>query len=107
MNREYNSLADNAEPNPPNGFEFGAQIEADRHSPEPVLYNRGNTRVQCSKPLLLQLFGSVSLLNLSECERIREAIIDLGGIHYIFKASKKVSDQADLWFIVYYVLLLF
>ena len=38
----------------------------EEESPEPVLYSRVNTRVQCSKPLLLQLFGSVALLNLSE-----------------------------------------
>ncbi|KAI8916151.1 hypothetical protein EDD86DRAFT_244094 [Gorgonomyces haynaldii] len=73
------------------------------HTPEPILYSRGNNRVQCSKPLLLQLFGSVSLLNLSECVKCRDRIIDLGGIHYIFQASKRVSEQKDLWYIVYYI----
>ena len=46
------------------------EVEGDGDSPEPVLYSRVNTRVQCSKPLLLQLFGSVALLNLSETRNI-------------------------------------
>jgi hypothetical protein len=39
-------------------------------APEPVLYSRGTSKIQCSKPLLLQLFGSVCLLNLSETRNI-------------------------------------
>jgi hypothetical protein len=38
-------------------------------APEPVLYSRGTSKIQCSKPLLLQLFGSVCLLNLSETRK--------------------------------------
>jgi hypothetical protein len=87
----------------------GGAVDIEAHAdpvnlPEPVLYSTGNTRVQCSKPLLLQLFGSVALLNLAEGSEVcREKIIDLGGIHYIFNATVKVADQSDLWFIVYYV----
>lgn len=80
----------------------GSESE-DRQNPEPVLYARGNTRVSCSKPLLLQLFGCVSLLNLSESQKCRDAIIDAGGIHDIFEASRRVEDQSDLWFIIYYI----
>jgi hypothetical protein len=72
-------------------------------NPEPVLYRRGNLKIQCSKPLLLQLFGSVALLNLSENEECRNEIIQSGGIHFIFEASQKVKDHPDLWFILYYI----
>ncbi|KAJ2993050.1 hypothetical protein HDV02_002696 [Globomyces sp. JEL0801] len=30
----------------------------EKSTPEPVLYSRGNSKIQCSKPLLLQLFAS-------------------------------------------------
>ncbi|KAI8927044.1 armadillo-type protein [Entophlyctis helioformis] len=84
--------------------EIEAQFEFDfQHSSETVLYSRDNTRVQCSKPLLLQLFGSVTLLNLSESAKCRDAIIDSGGVHYMFEATRRVSDHLDLWFIVYYI----
>ena len=66
-------------------------------------YRRGNLKIQCSKPLLLQLFGSVALLNISENDACRDEIIDKGGIHYIFEASEKVKDHSDLWFILYYI----
>ena len=66
-------------------------------------YRRGNLRIQCSKPLLLQLFGSVALLNISESEACRDEIIEKGGVHYIFEASEKVKDHSDLWFILYYI----
>ena len=86
-------------------------------TPEPVLYayekknihldryRRGNLKIQCSKPLLLQLFGSVALLNVSETPRCRDEIIKKGAIHYIFEASEKVKEHSDLWFILYYVCL--
>ena len=35
-------------------------------TPEPVLYSPQTENVKCPKPVLLQLFGSVALLNLSE-----------------------------------------
>ena len=44
---------------------FPAQVDLEKRT-EPVLYSRGNTKVECSKPFLLQLFGSVALLNLSD-----------------------------------------
>ena len=72
-------------------------------NPEPVLYRRGNLKIQCSKPLLLQLFGSVALLNISESVECRKDIIERGGVHFIFEASQKVKDHPDLWFILYYV----
>lgn len=84
-------------------FEDELEAEIAPQAAEPVLFSRTNARVKCSKPLLLQLFGSVSLLNLAETEKCRDAIIEQGGIHAIFEASKKVHDQADLWFIVYYI----
>ncbi|KAJ3276087.1 hypothetical protein HDV01_006257 [Terramyces sp. JEL0728] len=72
--------------------ENSEEIE-DRQTPEPVLYSRANSKIQCSKPLLLQLFGSVALLNLSECEKCREKIIDLGGIQCIFEASIRIFTK--------------
>ncbi|KAJ3322630.1 hypothetical protein HDV06_002844 [Boothiomyces sp. JEL0866] len=86
------------------GYSKGENEEEfdDRQTPEPVLYSRANSKIQCSKPLLLQLFGSVALLNLSECEKCRETIIDSGGIQCIFEASIRVKEQSDLWFIIYY-----
>lgn len=85
---------------------FGTQENNEnnqRHAPEPVLYSRGNMKVPCAKPLLLQLFASVSLLNLSESVKCREAIIEQGGIHHIFLACEKVAKHTDLYFIIYYV----
>jgi hypothetical protein len=79
-------------------------------SPEPILYSRGTAKIQCSKPLLLQLFGSVCLLNLSDTgiysfnvAKCKLQIVDFGGIQAIFDASDRVKDQNDLWYIVYYI----
>ncbi|KAL2918809.1 hypothetical protein HK105_201643 [Polyrhizophydium stewartii] len=67
-------------------------------APEPVIFSRSDfSRVQCSKSLLLQLFGSVALLNLAE-----SPIIDRGGVHYIFEASRRVTEHSDIWFILFY-----
>ncbi|KAI8900240.1 armadillo-type protein [Globomyces pollinis-pini] len=83
---------------------YTTDVSADEKStPEPVLYSRGNSKIQCSKPLLLQLFASVCLLNLSECTKCRDIIVSKGGIQAIVEASKKVREHSDLWFIVYYV----
>ncbi len=38
----------------------------DGRSPEPVLYSNGTAKLNCSKPLLLYLFGSVCLMNLAD-----------------------------------------
>nr|KAJ3422927.1 hypothetical protein HK105_005570 [Polyrhizophydium stewartii] len=34
--------------------------------------------------------------------KCREAIIDRGGVHYIFEASRRVTEHSDIWFILFY-----
>lgn len=43
------------------------------------------------------------MLNISESKKCRDAIIEKGGVHYIYEASEKVKDHSDLWFILYYI----
>lgn len=70
-------------------------------------YQRGHTKTRRSKPLLLQLFGSVALLNLSETPECRADIIQRGGIHSLYLAAEKVQAHSDLWFILYYIFMRF
>ncbi|KAJ3294260.1 hypothetical protein HK104_003796 [Borealophlyctis nickersoniae] len=79
------------------------QEEDDLRDSEPVLFARGHSRIQYPRPLLLQLFASVALLNLSDNEKCRIEIIQAGGIHYIFEALQRVKDHTDLWFILYFI----
>ena len=72
-------------------------------SPEPVLYSPQTEKLKCPKPVLLQLFGSVALLNLSESSECKSEIIKLGGIQRMFEASNIVKESKDLWYIVYYI----
>eukprot|EP00842_Homolaphlyctis_polyrhiza_P006449 jgi/Hompol1/6805/HPOL_002291-RA len=52
------------------------QDSEDRGNPEPVLYSKA---------------------------KCREVIIENGGVHYIFEASRRVAEYTDLWFIIYYI----
>ncbi|KAI9202767.1 uncharacterized protein BJ171DRAFT_626521 [Polychytrium aggregatum] len=80
----------------------GYNDDDDNSGPEPVLYARGHSKAY-SKHILLQLFGSVALMNLSDNEKCRGLVIESGGIHHIFEASKKVSEHHDLWAILFYI----
>lgn len=103
MGRDYAAITPKDGDDIVGDIEIKAQIGRSENLPEPVMYSGSKTRVKCSKPLLHQLFGCVALNNLSEGEKCRERIIEQGGIHTMYIASKKLEDQTDLWMIVLYV----
>ncbi|ORX45351.1 ARM repeat-containing protein [Piromyces finnis] len=74
-------------------------------SSESLFYSKykDNSFHSFSKELLLQLFGSVALLNASDNKQCKEMIIKKGCLHYIYLASKKVANCNDLWLVLYYV----
>ncbi|KAG4103232.1 ARM repeat-containing protein [Neocallimastix lanati (nom. inval.)] len=74
-------------------------------SSESLFYSKykDNSFHSFSKELLLQLFGSVALLNASDNKQCKEMIIKKGCLHYIYLASRKVASCNDLWLVLYYV----
>ena len=55
---------------------------------------------QVNKDLLLQMFSSVALLNLSENEECKESMLKHGVLHHLYEATMKVNNEHELRFVL-------
>ncbi|KAG4083716.1 ARM repeat-containing protein [Neocallimastix lanati (nom. inval.)] len=99
---ERNDIMDSMDEN--ENIDVSITLDIDSSS-ESLFYSKykDNSFHSFSKELLLQLFGSVALLNASDNKQCKEMIIKKGCLHYIYLASKKVANCNDLWLVLYYV----
>lgn len=58
---------------------------------------------QQQNPLLLQIFASSALLNLSENPECHSSILQSGALHWVHNALKLVHKERDLAFMLYYL----
>ncbi|KAJ3043792.1 hypothetical protein HDV00_004199 [Rhizophlyctis rosea] len=96
MKRDYSTSSWNGNKRRDSGF----VIEKPKCQDQPTMTAGKGTQLEAYPvSVLLQLFGCITLLNLSDNEKCKDAIIAEGGIHFIHNAVSRMAGYSELWFI--------